>query len=530
MDGAALRFARRYGRVTAFALVTGVVFALFATTPAVAQTPHVRSTVQTSSCSSCHSTHAAANRLLLRAEDGEDSVSGSCLRCHDGADPTATNIESGPENSFGLPSGHSLHGDGPGTATINGCATCHEIHGASENARMIPARIVNGAGVSSAGRELCLACHDSSDAWFGPGYPSTAEPTRDATGYPVAGTWPGSATYESTSNAHRLIPETTRTVGMSEPVGREQGSCLYCHSSHGGANAYDGLVTTYTVPAQSTLASDQADGSYAALCFTCHGGQKPSGFSTTPVNIKQFATTETTASAGHRIVTSGGTLPVGSPLPCFECHNPHGSQRGNASLISDERGASLDTTSAAGVRAFCFTCHATSDTLAGWDSEVGTYTAVSSADEVVGLPRDGGVLRLPDTDGHRAGDAQSCYGCHGDSYTAGGYNVHNPDPQPGSEGALLAGASLSETITVPPASVDVSPAVEPTASVDATASADASASASPTESVGATGGVEPTASVEATDTGGWLPELPSLPETLGLLFGSTGAAVSRPRE
>ncbi len=137
---------------------------------------------------------------------------------------------------------------------------------------------------------------------------------------------------------------------MSEPVRREQGSCLYCHAAHGGANAYDGLLTTYTVPSQTTLASDKADGSYAALCFDCHGGTKPSGFATAPVDIKQFATASG-GTGGHSIVTSGGTLPVGAPLPCFECHNPHGSQRGNSSLLTDERGASLGTTSAAGVRA-----------------------------------------------------------------------------------------------------------------------------------------------------------------------------------
>ena len=62
--------------------------------------------------------------------------------------------------------------------------------------------------------------------WFGPNYPSTSAPTRDATGYPVAGTWTGSATYESASNPHRLIPESTQTVGVSEPIRREQGDCL----------------------------------------------------------------------------------------------------------------------------------------------------------------------------------------------------------------------------------------------------------------------------------------------------------------
>ncbi len=124
---------------------------------------------------------------------------------------------------------------------------------------------------------------------------------------------------------------------------------------------------------------------------------------------------------------SDGSLPVGAPLPCYECHNPHGSERGNGSLISDALGAGLDTSTTAGVRTFCFTCHTTSDTLSGWSSQTATYTAVSATDTVVGLRRDGGVggganvLHLPTTvAAHAQGDAVSCYDCHGNSYAPGG--------------------------------------------------------------------------------------------------------------
>jgi hypothetical protein len=252
---------------------------------------------------------------------------------------------------------------------------------------------------------------------------------------------------------------------VSDPIRRERGDCLYCHAAHGGANAYDGLVATFTVPTQATLSSDKSDGSYAALCFACHGGVRPDGFGATPVDIKQFVTAPG-GSGGHSIVSSGAALPVGSPLPCFECHNAHGSARGNLSQISDERGGSLSTTDAAGVREFCFTCHATSDTAAGWDSASGTYKQVSSADEIVGVPRNGGVLLLPDEAAHAEGASESCYNCHGNDYGSGGNNVHNPgggDSNPFGRFASAALPSLDVSgSVVPSATAPTSPSVEPT--------------------------------------------------------------------
>lgn len=487
--------------VAAFALAAGLLFVASTAVPARAASPHVRATIDTSICAACHSVHTATNPMLTRTGMDTDGVTASCLGCHGGSDQTASNIAV----EFTSGSGHSLTAESSGTVQLNGCDTCHDVHGASEDARGIPAKKVNGVVVSSAGKELCLACHDESDAWFGPGYPSTSAPTRDATGYPVAGTWTGSNTYESPTNAHRLIPETTRTAGQNDPVRREQGDCLYCHAAHGSSNAYDGLIATYTVPSQATLASDQADGSYAALCFECHGGKKPSGFAEKPIDIKQFTTASATASnapGGHSIVTSGGTLPVGSPLPCFECHNPHGSKRGNASMLSDERGESLSATGNAGVRQFCFTCHTTSDTTAGWDSATTSFTVVPPAEKVVGIPRDGGVLHLSAIDGHAQGDSQSCYECHGNSYDADGNNVHNPDSGQAVAGFSLALDSVPDTSTVPTGGVDASGSIDATVALSAVTATDTTPPLTTSDAV-ATYTVEATITLSAVDdTGG----------------------------
>jgi len=504
MNNGTKTIARGRDLIVAFLLLTGLLLVASAVPSAFAASPHVKATAVTSTCRSCHTVHSELAASAPSSPNASSAITVSCLGCHDGTEADTSNVATGSTDSFGLPSGHVLGADSPGTADVAGCETCHAVHGASADSRRIPAKRINGVNVASAGNELCLACHSTGAAWFGPGYPEPANPTRDATGYPIAGTWTGPDTYESTSSAHRLIPEATRTVGVSEPVRREQGDCLYCHAAHGGANDYDGLLTTYTVPSTATLAADKADGSYAALCFTCHGGQTPSGFATTPVDIKRFATASG-GRGGHAIVTSGGTLPVGSPLPCFECHNPHGSSRDNASMLSDERGANLSTSTDAGVRAFCFTCHTTSDTAHGWDSDAGALAPVALGSEIVGLPRDGALLRLPATSGHAETDTASCYDCHGDSYELDGRNVHNPgsgDPQD----LLAVGHMAAEVIVSPALGAYTDPSLEATATSEATRSVEPTTSA--TE---ATSSDEPTMPVMPTETtvavgtaGGWL--------------------------
>jgi predicted CXXCH cytochrome family protein len=389
--------------------------------------PHNGPTRDTKTCAKCHVLHDAAAGTLLRSSATTSSAAQieTCYQCHDGRGANA-DIKAGPIDSFGLTSGHTLETSPTVGELTADCSSCHSLHRPASTVRMLPGRSVNGTEVASAGPEWCLACHDETNKWYAGTYPPAAVPTRNAAGYPVAGTWPGPRTYESTSNAHRLIQEATQTPEGGDPIRRQQGDCLYCHAAHRGSNTYDGLLGTFRPTTQSTLASDQAQGVYAAACFQCHGGVRPSGFTTTPVDIKQFVTAAK-PNAGHRIETSGGVLPVGSPLPCYECHGPHGSTRGNASLISDTLGQDLSTATDSDVRHFCFTCHSTADTGRGWDSVAATYSVVSASNKVVGLPRNGGVLKLPAVAGHTEADTQACSACHGNNYReAGGVNVHNP--------------------------------------------------------------------------------------------------------
>ncbi|MEI8080695.1 MAG: cytochrome c3 family protein, partial [Actinomycetes bacterium] len=400
--------------------------------------PHTSATTTTNKCASCHIPHAAQASPLLRTEVATDAPgqSATCMTCHDGAIAVAGNVATGTKDSFALASGHVLDTAVSAGGLTSDCASCHQPHGDADKNPMIPQSKINGAQVSSNGTAWCFACHDDSNSWFpNPStYPTASAPQRNAAGYPISGTWLGQTAYNGAGNAHSLIPETTQTVRAGQEIRRDRGDCLYCHAAHRGPNAYDGLLATYRPTTPPTVGADQTEGDYAELCFTCHGGVTPSGFTTAPVDIKSIVTS-TGAGVGHRIKTSGGVLPVGAPLPCYECHNPHGSTRGNDSMISDERGGSLTTTgSPNAVRQFCFTCHTTPGTLGtakGWDSAAATYTAVAAEDKIVGILRYGGgaidgVLDLPDISGHRLNDTASCYGCHGKSYSAGGNNVHSP--------------------------------------------------------------------------------------------------------
>lgn len=369
-------------------------------------------------CALCHVPHVAASQVGLMRPTGQTPGEITvCYTCHDGQG--GPNVKTGADNSFALQSGHSVENSGTGGDLTDRCSGCHTAHKDPVLRPSLPGELVNGQAISKAGNTWCLACHNDTSDWFVGSYPSVATPSRDASGYPTSGTFPGRTVYANPAlNAHASIPA-SGTI-------REQGDCLYCHDSHRANNKYDGLFKRFSPTTTATVVQDQTTGAYAESCYDCHGGVLRSEFTTMPVNIKQF-TTAGAPRSGHRIKTAGGTLPVGAPLPCYNCHNPHGSSRGNGALISDALGQSLDTTTPAGVRSFCFSCHSSSNGFV-WNSTSATYLAVGTQ-LVEGLRRsgaDGSLLRLPVVGGHASGDTQSCYTCHGSNYAPGGSNVHNP--------------------------------------------------------------------------------------------------------
>ncbi|MDY0341110.1 MAG: cytochrome c3 family protein [Coriobacteriia bacterium] len=413
---------------------------------AYAANPHVAATVEGSNCSQCHVPHQATvgeNILNVQGDPDELTPVTFCYGCHDGT--SAVNVKTGLNNvAFDGLSGHSVEAAGDGGDLTDVCSDCHDPHADSVTEFRIPkssitvklpGNVTVDREVTGADNSWCFACHDDTHSWYcsrtAQPYPSVSAPLRAANGYPIKGTFPGATIYaEPSSNAHANIPAGSMSdwaIGSREAT-RVAGDCLWCHSGHRGKSEYDGLVDTFGAPKDPASADDLVDGDYAAVCFRCHAETLAEGiqFEGSPVvaDIASSALATDAApinSNGHRVRSESSTLPQDTPLPCYECHNPHGSANGNTRLISDTLGSSLDVSTDAGMRAFCFTCHTSSDPDGdgnpyGWDSDQAAYAGVTEGEGVVvGLDR-ATQLRLSNTFGHASSQVEeNCLtACHDD--------------------------------------------------------------------------------------------------------------------
>jgi hypothetical protein len=438
------RTARRLRRAFPVVAAISIVFVLaIASTAGAESSPHGNYCPDsaTDTCGMCHRLHEAQSSsglLFISAEPTITVVSQAllCFKCHGDAGPASGNAKASFEPE--LPSGHVLEQRPTGEQRdlTDGCSSCHNQHSSADS---LPRGEINGRVVD---REVepnswCLACHDDAQSWYTSTtetpYPQLSSPDRAADGYPVLGTFPGATVYADAGlNAHAAIPGrvVANPLAPSRETTRAAGDCLYCHSAHRGVSAYDGLVAGFS--ASSDSLQDAEEGAYAALCFRCHAGEDSALAFGGAADIRSLVTHDAD-DPGHTIRTAGGTYVSGSPLPCYECHNPHGSAGSNTRLIADTVGEELDPrtpakpenagASAAKVRQFCFACHTSYDLAPvgrpwGWDSADGVYEAVGAADEIVGLSRSaavgGNLLRLPLANGHNKDDLNSCYDCHGD--------------------------------------------------------------------------------------------------------------------
>lgn len=442
------QFQRRYCAL--HALCAAVVFSVAILVPSAAwsiASPHTSRDAQTQTCLECHALHESGSSLALlrdRADLGTElSVSDFCLSCHDGTN--ASNVKTGNDNvSFDGTSGHELEGlgtDDPAADLTDTCTGCHGPHSDYEIRFRLPRTVieivlpddsVQQRPVTGADNSWCLACHDDEQSWYastGAGvYPALSDPTRAEDGYPETGTFPGATVYTSPeANAHGAIPAGLMDdwAMTSREATRVAGDCLWCHSGHRGTSQYDGLVASFGDT--SAAPSDTVDGDYAAVCFRCHSADGLVGSAAVDIaSVALASEDDPDVFNGHRIRTAGGDLPVNAPLPCYECHNPHGSSQGNARLISDVLGTDLDPSTDDGMRAFCFTCHTSYDENGSgvpycWDSDTGTYVPVDESAEVAGLPRAAdeatreNKLRLWEISrpGHASTDTQNCVtACH----------------------------------------------------------------------------------------------------------------------
>lgn len=324
--------------------------------------------------------------------------------------------------------------------TIGECSQCHPLH---DNEGVAPEPKILFAPNDN---QLCYGaggiggCHDQRP----PGYPAIESDrlpeTADAPGYFEANSggqrtpgvllrrrWPGMLVFEDTrvaANGHYYSPH-RNDPDMPIEDGDGSGLCRNCHDPHEGAGPHDLLKSVYqpwggSWPGRAAVRM--------AACLDCHGSSGPVGMDAPNRLIADYydPAVNNDQRAGHQIrrnpeiaISWPSYMRAGDPLPCYECHNPHGSRGNdgvspNAFLISDERPGwrgLVDTqTNPAANRAFCLGCHIPANGVPG------------------SITVDGIVMNtLPDEGGHAATDVRGCFGCHGSDYSsATSENVHHP--------------------------------------------------------------------------------------------------------
>lgn len=245
-------------------------------------------------------------------------------------------------------------------------------------------------------------------------------------GVELRGRWPGETVWSDPftfldgrlASPHAFDPDMPRHASG-------EALCINCHDPHGTPNR-DLLRAPYG--GISGFADLGAPAAYR-MCFQCHGQAGPASMDPASRWIEDYYDSGLNGDhAGHQIRKNSRVamswpvwVQVGDKLPCYDCHNPHGSMgndgaRRNAFLISDQRGTWSDLTetltSPIQARDFCFGCHIAADGIPG----------TQTVEEIV-------MNVLSDSDEHRSTGIRSCYDCHGSDYGGSvGFNVHNPSP------------------------------------------------------------------------------------------------------
>ena len=365
---------------------------------------------------------------------------GACLLILAFCLPFSSQVLAQPTFSPHLDPDHGVKRVNKPDTPAGSCGHCHDVHALETGESPYPKALF-----ADNTNMLCFTqggvgpCH-----WTMPSNYPAPETSRIPEGFPDAGyfeyngggqiihgvtyrdRWPGAVIYDNPGmvgglsffSPHRNDPDMPRQDNAGV------GSCLNCHNPHGSENPFDMLVSPYrgiggfdepTYPTRYQL------------CFDCHAPFGPIGMESSGRLIQDFYDSSINGeSAGHQIrlnpdiaISWPGHIRAGDKLPCYDCHNPHGSrgyngEGSNAYLISDQRigWSNLINTKRDPFqnRRFCLGCHIPSDGVPG--SQV-----------VEGIV----MNTLPDEDGHEAFNLSGCFECHGSDYSSStANNVHNP--------------------------------------------------------------------------------------------------------
>jgi hypothetical protein len=245
-------------------------------------------------------------------------------------------------------------------------------------------------------------------------------------GVELRGRWPGEAVYtnSATTPDGRFISPHAQDPDMPRRDASGEGLCLNCHDPHGTGSQRDLLVATY-----GGIGGHQGNAPPPeyAHCLACHGSGGPPAMELENRFIEDYYDAGLNGErAGHQIrkshdiaISWPAHIQVGDRLPCYDCHNPHGSRgndgaQPNGFLLSDQRpgwnGLTDTMNDPAQARRFCLGCHIASDGIAGSQTVEGIV-----------------MNTLPDEPEHHSTATRSCHDCHGRDYSSPtGNNVHNP--------------------------------------------------------------------------------------------------------
>ncbi len=327
-------------------------------------------------------------------------------------------------------------------STKGACIQCHDMH-ALEN-EDFPAN--EPALFTTNNNNLCFditgigGCHNEQplnyplpqldympDYSDHPGYPEANDGSDKTHGVEFRGRWPGQATFENSGqiNGHDFSPH---FLDSDMPRRDEFGSgmCLNCHDAHGTDNPFD-MLKLPSIEMGGHNDFDAPDN--YKLCFSCHGPEGSGGMNISGRMIQDFYDQSYNGdTSGHQIrrnpdiaLSWPSQVQIGDKLPCYACHNPHGSRGStgadpNAFLLNDNlpgwNGLTDPRNNADQSRRVCFGCHIPSDGVAG--SRI-----------VLGIV----MNAIPDNADHRNSSTRSCAEVHGAIYdTPNSSNIHNQSP------------------------------------------------------------------------------------------------------
>ena len=286
-------------------------------------------------CVNCHNPHVASNTATSQDPDNtyNNLANGTtfCLRCHDGGAPNARSVSgslvstrvvigASAATSMNVSAyaarGHWSAFGSIGAGEVKGCEKCHEQHGSS--LRKLIATSVNGTRVVDNDNSVCYACHEAKSTSFPAS--TSAGGSLDASFYPQNGSWPNRSTFTAsqhgTSVPNVVWPGTTY----------KSGDCKNCHDVHGTANTYDELVATFTSGRLHACASPATTERLRPTTSRASTRSPPAARARTLVAVTARSPRPARCCDGN------------AAIPCYACHNPHGSAETTFGLMVVARG------------------------------------------------------------------------------------------------------------------------------------------------------------------------------------------------